>query len=89
LGVYKPFSKALTTLTRALQERTALGKKVSALKGEDRYIDACRVVNLGIQNRKYGGFIGIFMGICSGGVSNISNQKKVSRAKIFARSCLS
>lgn len=26
------------------KERTALGKKVSALKGEDRYIDACRVV---------------------------------------------
>ncbi len=31
------------------QDRTAIGKKVSALKVENRYIDACRVVCLGFQ----------------------------------------
>jgi len=87
LGVYKPFSKALTTLTSgALQERTALGKKVSALKGEDRYIDACRVVNLGIQNRKYGGSMGIscnFIGISWEYVQGMSQIKRKSAGPRF------
>lgn len=47
VGMCGPQVVPPTDVSVAVQDRTAIGKKVSALKGENRYIDACRVVTLG------------------------------------------